>query len=198
MNKNKNMGYFTASLIEVMAAQPLDIWKVKTQTRLATNKNLWRALSVTSLHRVFLYMPSIYLSNQYLKDNPYKLFLIPMIVTPHVSYFEYIKTQKQLNRFKTYKVIPNTFLTTYLRESCFIAGMTFLTPAFKNYFGLSDISSSLAASCITTLISQPIDTIKTLQESNSKLILKPVYLWRGTVPRLIRCIWTYYCMNYLR
>ena len=115
-------------------------------------------------------------------------------------------------------VIPS-LQATFLRESAFCGGICCITPIIHNKIKQYDYCntnlnwaiSGAMAGLITQLISQPFDTIKTRQEK-TKMGFIPTYkniymqggfleLWKGSIPRCIRGIWTLsilsVCNNYL-
>lgn len=200
-----------ASLIEVCGGQPFDAWKVYRQTQAQAQDRrsapgprflqLWRASGISSFHRVFFYMPSIYVTEGYIDNNIGKVLLIPLVVTPHVAFFENLKTQRQLG-FGPKILKPQSFLSTYCRELFFISGMTIVVPELKKY-GYNDVSSAIIAATLSQFASQPFDTIKTIQEHKQIGFMKALKgqtinsLWRGVTPRVLRGIWSFYCMNYI-
>lgn len=198
----KTKAFAYASIIEVIGGQPFDAWKISLQTNNGLKiKNLWRASSISCIHRVCFYMPSIYITNGYITKIYQKMLITPLIVTAHVSFFENIKTQRQLKHNKL-QYLPKTLLSTYLRESCFITGLTIGVPLLEQQ-GYSNTISCILAGAIAQCLSQPFDTIKTIQEQK-QIGFKSAYktktlpqLWIGLPPRLLRGIWTFYCMNYI-
>lgn len=186
---------FIASIIEVIGGQPFDLWKIRRQLRDSTisSNNLWKAAHISSLHRVCFYMPSIYLSN-HLFDSPLGTALM---VTPHVAYFEQIKTLKQTNNFVTYRIFPSNIYSTFCRELVFITGLTSTVPYLVSQ-GMSVELSSIIAGISSQIISQPFDTVKTIQERHGTFSWPRHVssLWHGCLPRCLRGIWTFYCMNY--
>lgn len=192
-----------ASLIEVGGGQPFDSWKVHRQVKRSSLniKQLWRASGISSFHRVFFYMPSIYVTDKYLDNNLSKITLVPFIVTPHVAFFENFKTRRQLGLAPRF-IIPKSFTATYFRELFYISGMTIVVPELKKR-GYGDISSSVIAAVATQVANQPFDTIKTIQEHRNISFSKAMIgqnikgLWKGVTPRVLRAIWTFYCMNYI-
>jgi hypothetical protein len=115
-------------------------------------------------------------------------------------------------------------IPTYLREYCFVTGMVALQPGLYNMFSANDKThnnlksvsltplSCLSASIICQTISQPFDIVKTRMELNPQYSIIDVVAklkneqrlkgWRsvyyaGWLPRVIRGMWTFTCMNYL-
>lgn len=113
---------------------------------------------------------------------------------------------------------------TYLREYCFVTGMITLQPALYNMLSVTinqknieqtvytKTLSCLSASIICQTMSQPVDVVKTRMELNPKYSIIDVFAklkneqcqhgWRsvyyaGWLPRVIRGMWTFTCMNYL-
>lgn len=114
-------------------------------------------------------------------------------------------------------------IPTYLREYFFVTGMLTLQPALynmllvpNNNLYLSNIPltplSCLGASIISQTISQPFDVVKTRIELTPTYSMIDIFAklkkekyqngWRsvyyaGWLPRVIRGMWTFTCMNYL-
>lgn len=137
------------------------------------------------------------------------------------------QTMTQIIRYVTYEIKKPSLLfasiiPSYLREYCFVAGMIALQPAIYNtlssYKNNKTLQmaytpiSCLIASLISQTISQPFDVIKTRVELKPQSRLVDIiselkrqqytYGWRsvyyaGWLPRVIRGMWTFTCMNYL-
>jgi hypothetical protein len=120
-----------------------------------------------------------------------------------------------------------SIIPTYFREYCFVTGMVALQPALYNMFSANDKNdkndknlksasltplSCLGASIICQTLSQPFDVIKTRMELNPTYSIIDIFAklkneqyqhgWRsvyyaGWLPRVIRGMWTFTCMNYL-
>lgn len=117
-----------------------------------------------------------------------------------------------------------SIIPTYIREYCFVSGMLVIQPYMHKLLSrnqtfaakqeLNYPLSCLGASLICQTISQPIDVIKTrielnpthklrhvitsmLTEHNTNIYdLRNIY-YAGWLPRVIRGMWTFICMNYL-
>ena len=137
------------------------------------------------------------------------------------------QSMTQIIRYVTYEIkkpelLFASIIPSYLREYCFVAGVVALQPAIYNTLTLNENGktlqmaytpiSCLLASLISQTISQPFDVIKTRIElkPQSRLVnilselkrQQHVYGWRsvyyaGWLPRVIRGMWTFTCMNYL-
>ncbi len=116
-----------------------------------------------------------------------------------------------------------SIIPTYFREYCFVTGMVALQPSIYKMVSANDKKynnlkipftpiSCLCASIICQTISQPFDVIKTRMELNPTHSIIDIvaklkneqtrYGWRsvyyaGWLPRVIRGMWTFTCMNYL-
>lgn len=218
-----------ASFIEILGGQPLD--RIKINSQLPINKRLtftqlikkgplefYKGTFISSFHGCFIYIPSIYLLDDVYNsklstdsniDNLTKPLFISLFLTPQVSLFEFIKTQKQLNK-KIYnfnsKTLMPSLTATYLRESFYGGGICVLTPYF-----LKKTDNSFASGCIsgaiTQFISQPFDSIKTHQEYKKENFINStisIYkdkgikgFYNGFTPRFTRGIWTFGSLSFI-
>lgn len=195
-----------SSLVEIVGGQPLDRIKINYQLPIEQRlklidlvklgpKELYSASYTSIFQRCILYIPSIYLINDYYSklkmskkyDEITRPLFISLFITPQVSIFESLKTDQQLLKNKTiydrlllkytnrgiYGIFPS-LSSTYLRESAFIYGICVLTPKFLNTFenrssnhSVNNLLAGGMAGAITQFISHPFDSIKTVQEINN-------------------------------
>lgn len=205
LSESKKMGIRSfATFIEIAGGQPLDRWKMNLQlppkSRLSMTQLLklgpsefYSASTTSILQRSILYIPSIYIINDYcdknINNDLIKPFLISAFVTPQVSIFESLKTDQQIknvrniNLMKIYSnklkingingVFPSP-VSTFLREASFSAGICIFTPIINNKLDTINNNSynsflgGMISGFITQLISQPFDTIKSRQEYKYK------------------------------
>lgn len=156
-----------------------------------------------------------------------KPLIVSGLVSPYVTVFEFIKNYQQQqyldihsdkSRLTTYNIIKNNktrdltraLLPTMGREYCFVSGMLVLQPIFAKYITnqynsnniITWIVSSMSASAISQVLSQPLDTWKTRIElypdqpiMNTLRSIPVAQLWSGMWPRIIRGAWTFGCVN---
>lgn len=197
-----------ASACEVIGGQPIDKWKIKNQigSQYVSSISPWRGAYVSLIHRCMFYMPGIYITNNIAQKKGCSPFISSLIsasfATFHVSFFENIKTKMQLDiKPKINMSHIRTYPATFGREASFIVGLCTVTPMLRDLIGL--LPASIVSSLISQVISQPFDTIKTVQEHRDIGFMRALEsfkgdyksLMKGVTPRCIRGIWTFFCMN---
>lgn len=164
----------------------------------------------------------------------FKPFIVSAVVTPYVTLFDAFKTYRQQSagtsassrhtlpileiwKERGTKSLMRAWFPTFSREYCFVGGMLILQPYAHNYLNqtldsgqysslVPWIGSSLGASIISQVVSQPLDVWKTYIEIHPQqsiwVSLRHItfnnntsLLWTGLAPRVIRGAWTFGCVN---
>ena len=182
--------YVIPSIAEVIATQPLDVWKTRIQSGYAKRiqlKDLYRGLLYRGLG--FLPVRTLFWWSQHnapTNSLPEKIIftsaLQSLVDIPldywKVRHINHIRTPHSLSQFSRVAV------SHFLRNTFFCAGFMTSQSYMKHSPGI-DIAVSSVLGC---LISHPFDVLKTRYSTDPKFDLRNIrsasQLWLGLLPRM--------------